>query len=104
MLDLDTIKMHIRVTHSLEDPIIEDYIEWAKSTVIESVTTEDNADLDYLESNMQFKKAVVMLTSFFYEQRMPIGEVRTEELPYTVLDSIQKLRGNPKVVKGDSDE
>src|SRR5699024_11966451 len=98
-MDLETIKAHIRVTHNLEDPLIKDYIEWAKSTVIESVTTEDNADLDYLETNTQFKKAVVMLTSYFYEQRMPIGEVRAEELPYTILDSIQKLRGNPKVVK-----
>ena len=103
-MDLETVKLHIRVPHNLEDSLIEDYIEWAESTVIESVTTEDKADKEYLENNTQFKKAVTMLTGFFYEQRMPIGEIRAEELPYSVQDAIQKLRGNPKVVKSGIDE
>lgn len=103
-LNLELVKMHLRLNHSLEDELLSQYLKWAKSTVIESFTNEENADLEYLDSSMQFQKAVIMLTGYYYEQRMPIGEVRAEELPYTILDSIQRLRANPMAVKGVSNE
>lgn len=104
-MNIKTIKSHLRIPHDLEDDLIEEYMEWAESTVMESITSEDNADTEYIKDNIQFKKAVIMLTSFYYEQRMPIGDMKTEELPYSVLDSIQKLRGNPKVyLDHDEDE
>jgi|SRR5699024_4355755 len=98
-LNVETIKSNLRVNHSLEDDLIEMYLDWAEDTVRDSVVGEDEVDQVYLESNFQYQKAVVMLTSFFYEQRMAIGEIDAKELPYSILDSIQKLRGNSKVFK-----
>lgn len=98
-LDLNTIKLHLRISHDLEDPLIETYVDWATSSVIESVTTEDDADMDYLGSNKEYQKAVILLTSFYYENRLTISDKKQVEMPYGVLDAIQKLRGNPNVVK-----
>lgn len=103
-MDLAMIKKHLRVTHDLEDELVQMYMKWSKDTVLASVSTSDSVDTNYLESNMQFQKAVIMLTSSYYENRLSISDKKHVELPYGVLDAIQKLRGDSKLHKGDSHE
>src|SRR5690625_7971912 len=91
-MNLEKIKMHLRVTHSFEDELIQEYMEWAENDVIASVSLSPDVDKEYLKGNMQYKKAVVMLTSFYFENRLTITDKKHTELPYGVLDSIQKLR------------
>lgn len=98
MVDIEIIKKHLRVTHSLEDELISLYVDWAKSDVIKSVTDSEDVDEDYLKDNFQYKKAVVLLTSFYFEQRLSISDKKQIEMPYGVLDAIQKLRGDEKVI------
>jgi len=103
-MDLEKIKMHLRVTHSFEDELIQEYMEWAENDVIASVSLSLDVDKGYLKDNIQYKKAVVMLTSFYFENRLTITDKRHTELPYGVLDSIQKLRGDPQLeVAGNGD-
>src|SRR5690625_5017026 len=90
--------MHFRVTHIFEDDLIQEYMEWAENDVIASVSLSHDVDKEYLKGNMQYKKAVVMLTSFYFENRLTITDKKHTELPYGVLDSIQKLRGDPQLV------
>lgn len=103
-MDVEMVKRHLRVTHSFEDELIQEYIGWAEDDVISSVSLSDDVDKDYLKSNMQYKKAVVMLTSFYFEKRLTITDKKHTELPYGVLSSIQKLRGDPRLeVTGNGD-
>lgn len=96
-MSIDMVKRHLKVTHSFEDELIQDYIEWAKDDVRSSVSLSKDVDEEYLESNMQFKKAVTLLSSFYFDQRLVITDKKFIEMPYGVLDAIQKLRGDPNV-------
>ena len=96
-MDINTIKKHLRVSHDFEDDLIEMYVEWAKSDILSSVTTSNDVDMEYVEDSFQFKKAVVLLTSFYFEQRLTISDKKKVEMPYGVLDAIQKLRGDVNV-------
>lgn len=97
-MELEMIKKHLKVTHSFEDDLIEMYADWAKSDVIASVTTSDEVDMDYVKDNFQFQKAVILLTNFYFDQRLTISDKKQIEMPYGVLDAIQKLRGDEKVL------
>jgi len=96
-IDLELIKKNLRLSHSLEDELVLMYMEWAKDTVLSSVTTSRGIDTAYLETNMQYQKAVILLTSYYYENRLAIPDKKHTEMPYGVLDAIQKLRGNSKI-------
>lgn len=102
-MDIETIKRHLKVTHSFEDELIEMYADWAKSDVLASVTISDDVDMEYVEDSMQFKKAVILLTNFYFDQRLTISDKKQIEMPYGVLDAIQKLRGDKKVLKDASE-
>lgn len=95
-VDLDKIKGHLRIPHDLEDEQISDFLFWAKSDVIEAVYDgyDDNLDKDKLELDPSFQKAVIMLTAFFYENRLAISEVGQYEMPFSVTHAIQNLRAN----------
>ena len=97
-MDIEMIKKHLKVTHSFEDDLIEMYADWAKSDVIASVTTSDEVDMEYVKDNFQFQKAVILLTNFYFDQRLTISDKKQIEMPYGVLDAIQKLRGDEKVL------
>lgn len=106
-MKLDTIKEHLRVNHSLEDNLIEQYLEWAKSVIINAVfdSYDSNLDKELLEKDTTFKMGCTMLTTYYYENRLSISEVNQHDNPYSVLHAIQTLRGNRKrFLKGDSDE
>lgn len=95
-LTLERIKQHIRVPHNLEDPVIEDYFEFAKSDVIESVYDSRDTRLNIidLEKDPSFKKAVINLVSFYYENRLMISELNMAESPFSVTHAIQTLRAH----------
>jgi len=94
-MDLEKMKLFLKVDHDFEDELIATYIDWAKADIIHSVTTEKAVNMDFFKGNRQFEKAVVLLTSHFFENRIPFTEKRRViEYPYGVLDAIQKLRGS----------
>lgn len=95
-LSLERIKSHLRVPHDLDDDDIKDYIEFAKNDVIEAVYDSYNNKIkfDEVEKDSNFKKAVIMLTAFYYENRLTISEVNQHETPFSVTHAIQNLRAN----------
>lgn len=95
-LSLDSIKSKLRVPHDLDDDDIKDYIEWAKSDVIEAVydSYDKNLDKESLEQDITFQRAVTMLTIYYYEHRLSISEINIRESPFSVTHAIQTLRAN----------
>lgn len=103
---LDFVKRHLKVTHSLEDELISDYIEWSTDAIVEAVHDKYSGSLDMekLKSDTTFKRALVLLTTFYYENRLTITEVNQSESPFGVLSAIQSLRANKKHFMKEVDE
>lgn len=95
-VDLERVKGHLRIPHDLEDEQINDFLTFAKSDVIEAVYDgyDPNLNKDKLELDPTFQKAVIMLTAFYYENRLTISEVTQIETPFSVTHAIQSLRAN----------
>ena len=83
----------MRVTHNMEDTLIEMYKGWAESEIKDSVCTNSNIDEDFFENNKIYDRAVALLTSFYYESRLAYSDVQYVQSPDGVLSAIQKLRG-----------
>ena len=76
--------------------MILDYIEFAKNDVTEAVydATDVNIDTVGLENDHSFKRAVIMLTAYYYENRLTISEINMHESPFSVTHAIQTLRAH----------
>lgn len=96
MIDLDRIKGHLRIPHNLEDAEIQDYLDFAKQDVIEAVfdSQDPKLNIEKLEGDKVFQRAVVMLTTYYYENRMTLSEVSQHESPFSVTHAIQTLRAH----------
>lgn len=95
-VDIKRIKGHLRIPHNLEDLEIQDYLSFAKHDVVEAVFDgyAENLNKDGLELDPAYQKAVIMLTTFYYENRMAISEVRQQESPFSVTHAIHTLRAH----------
>ncbi|MDK3656261.1 head-tail connector protein [Staphylococcus pseudintermedius] len=92
-MDLDTLKLHLRVTHTMEDNLIEIYKEWAEAEIKDSVyPDDDNRNEEFFKNNVLFDRAVYLLTAFYYESRYAYSDVGFKEAPAGVLNTIHKLR------------
>lgn len=106
-LSLERVKSHLRVPHNLDDEDIKDYISWAKSDVIEAIYDSYDVKLDKesLEKDVTFQRAVMMLTTYYYENRLTISEVDQYESPFSVTHAIQTLRAHrDRYLKVDNNE
>src|SRR5690625_830740 len=73
---------------------LSDFLTFAKSDVIDAVYDgyDPNLNKDKLELDPSFQKAVIMLTAFYYENRLTISEITQSETPFSVTHAIQNLR------------
>lgn len=95
-LTLERVRSHLRVPHEMDDEDILMYMEFAESDVIEAVfdSYDENLNKDVLNDDPTFKRAVLMLTSFYYENRLAISEIKQVESPFSVTHAIQTLRAH----------
>lgn len=92
-MELETLKLHLRITHSGEDELIKEYMSWAEDEVKDSVSTSPTRNEKFFENNNHYKKAVAMLTAFYFENRLAYSETAQVSMPDAVLSAIQKMRG-----------
>ena len=92
-MELEDLKKHLRVDHDFEDELIKQYQVWAEEEIKDSVSTAPNRDDDYFEDNPHFERAVVLLTSHYFENRLPMTEVNLQTIPFAITSAVQKLRG-----------
>lgn len=93
-MELSRIKKHLRVDHSFEDDLIADYQSWAEEEVKDSVSTELLRDDAYFIENKHFERAVCLLTTHYYENRIGYSEKSLAQVPDGILSAIQKMRGS----------
>lgn len=92
-MTLEELKLHMRITHSMEDDLIKTYKTWAEEDIKESVTSSENRNNEFFENNAIYDRAVTLLTAYFYESRYAYSDVEFISMPDGVLSAIQKLRG-----------
>ena len=60
-MDLQQLKAHLHVTHSMEDSLIEMYQQWAESEIKDSVYPDDETRNElYFETSKVFERAVIL--------------------------------------------
>lgn len=93
-MDIEKLKLHMHVTHSMEDPLIEMYKDWAESEIKDSVYPDNETrDEKYFEENKIFERGVFLLTSHYFQNRYAYSDIDFKSCPDGVLGAIQKLRG-----------
>ncbi|WP_337227955.1 head-tail connector protein [Staphylococcus succinus] len=93
-MDLATLKLHLHVTHNSEDDLIASYQEWAEAEIKDSVYPDDlTRDNAFFDNSKIFERAVVLLTAFYFENRLGYTDVKYISSPDGVTSAIQKLRG-----------
>lgn len=95
-LTIEKVKTHLKVSHSIEDDIISDYMEFARSDVTEAVFDSQDTRLnkEKLEIDPTFQRAVINLTSFYFLYRLTFQDEIVRESPFSVTHAIQTLRAN----------
>src|SRR5690625_1143111 len=95
-VDLEKIKGHLRIPHQLEDAEIDDYLHFAKNDMVEAVVDsyDDDRKMKDLELDPAFQRAISMLTTYYYENRLMISEVSQREAPFSVTNAIHTLRAH----------
>lgn len=93
-MELDKLKLHMKIFHSIEDELIKEYQEWAEEEIKDSVCTDPNRNEDYFKNNKIYDRAVVLLTTFYYQNRIAYDNEQYYSMPDGVLGAIQKLRGS----------
>lgn len=93
-MDLKQLKLHMHVTHDMEDALITMYKEWAESEIKDSVYPDVEArDESFFEDNKVFERGVFLLTAHYFENRYAYSDVDYNACPDGVTGAIQKLRG-----------
>lgn len=88
MLNVQDIKMSLRIDHTLDDIMILGLIDTAKHYVVSAI--DSNADAFEIEAYKQFEWAVSLLVQHWYINRQ---EATSERIPITVQAMIQQMRG-----------
>lgn len=92
-MELSTLKLHLRITHSVEDELLDIYKGWAEDEVKDSVSTSPTLNNEFFENNKHYERAVALLTAFYYENRVAYSDTSQVSMPDGVLSAIQKMRG-----------
>lgn len=93
-MTLEELKLHLRITHSMEDGILSIYKDFAEAEIKDSVSTSPYRDESYFQDNKIYDRAVALLTAHYYENRIAYSDVQTYEMNDSTTSAIQKLRGS----------
>jgi uncharacterized phage protein (predicted DNA packaging) len=82
---IDRIKNYLRIAHDLDDEILDDLIKTSKSIISEKTGVE------YNENDPIYSQALLMLVSYYYDNRTIITDKSVNTLPYTVDELLKTL-------------
>lgn len=92
-MELEQLKLFLRVSHSMEDSLISTLQEMAESEIKDSVYPDNGLrNEEYFKDSKIFEYAVFILTASYYENRFAYSDVQYVEVPHSVTGAIQKLR------------
>ena len=90
-MELELIKKHMRVMDDFEDDAIEMYVSWAESKVKDSVTNEDMIYDLFFNNNTHYKRAVILLTAHYFQNRLPLTDKPQYNLAFGLQDALTQL-------------
>ena len=82
---LENIKKYLKITHDVEDDLINDFIEWGKAFIKEKTGQNFDND-DYLMRDL-----LRLLVAYRYYTRNAIGEKTLNEYPYSITEILKTL-------------
>lgn len=88
MVTLQDVKNSLRVTHALDDTLLQNYIDTAQDYIVSAVN--NNVSLDEFNKYKQFDFATSLLAQYWYNTRNTDTD---KQVPTEVLAMIQQLRG-----------
>lgn len=91
-MDFERLKKHLRVDSAFEDELIADYRSWAEEEIKDSVSTEVLRNEAFFEGNAHFERAVFLLVSHYFENRVGYSEKAIHSAPDGILSAVQKMR------------
>ncbi len=75
---LEDIKQYLRISHNLDDNMLEGLIKAAHQLIIEKTGTT------YKEGDEAYLMLVRFLVAHFYENREAVGQKAMSEMPYSI--------------------
>lgn len=88
MVNLKDLKNSLRVTHELDDTLLQNYIDIAQDYIRNAVN--NNVSIDEFQKYKQFDFATSLLAQYWYNTRNTDVD---KQIPTEVLAMIQQLRG-----------
>ncbi|WP_125762293.1 head-tail connector protein [Companilactobacillus hulinensis] len=88
MVNVQDLKNSLRITHTLDDDLLQRYLDTATAYVTNAVNS--NVDNKEYGKYKQFDFAVSLLAQYWYNNR---GIELKKQIPIEVLAMIQQLRG-----------
>jgi len=88
MVNLKDLKNSLRVTHELDDTLLQNYIDTAQDYIVNAVN--NNVSIDEFQKYKQFDFAVSLLAQYWYNTRNTDTD---KQIPTEVLAMLQQLRG-----------
>lgn len=88
MVNVQDLKNSLRITHTLDDDLLQRYLDTATAYVTNAVNS--NVDNEEYNKYKQFDFAVSLLAQYWYNNR---NIEMKKQIPIEVLAMIQQLRG-----------
>lgn len=88
MVTLQDIKNSLRITHELDDTMLQNYIDTAQDYIMSAV--DHNVSIESFSKHKQFDFAINLLAQYWYNTRNTDVD---KQVPVEVTAMIQQLRG-----------
>lgn len=94
MMELATVKKHLRVIDDFEDDVIQMYMGWAQQKVKSSVTDEPIMYDLFFDQNPHYDRAVILLTAHYFNNRLPLADKPQYNLAFGLNDALSHMRAD----------
>jgi len=96
MVTLQDIKNSLRITHELDDTLLQNYIDTAQDYIVSAV--DNNVSIEDFNKYKQFDFAISLLAQYWYNTRNTDVD---KQVPVEVTAMIQQLRGRLNETTGE---
>lgn len=93
-MDIEKVKRHIRVIDDFEDETIAMYIEWSEAKIKGAVTDDPVVYGLFFDNNQNYERAVVLLTSHYFNNRLPMVDKPQYNLAFGLRDALSHMRAD----------
>lgn len=82
---LENIKKYLKITHDVEDDLIQNFIEWGKAFI------KKKTGRDFDENDFLMRDLLQLLVAYRYYNRNAIGEKTLNEYPYSITEMLKTM-------------